>query len=94
MSPVPFALGRFAGTAHPAGPIVDVHAHALLPEVEAVVAGRPRLIARRALGARRSGPESLAVSGRMIAERIPQMPRSPGGHLAAEMDAAGSTCRW
>ena len=94
VSPVPFALGRFAGTAHPAGPIVDVHAHALLPEVEAVVAGRPGLDAHRALGARRSGPESLAVSGRMVAERIPQLTDvdrrlTDVDRRLSDMDAAG-----
>ncbi len=50
---------------------VDVHAHALLPDVEAVVAGQPGLDAHRALDARRNGAASLAVSGPMVGRRIP-----------------------
>ncbi|WP_219419842.1 amidohydrolase family protein [Pseudonocardia nigra] len=68
---------------------VDVHAHALLPDVEAVVAGQPGLDAHRALDARRNGPESLAVSGRMVAERIPQLTdvdRRLADMAAAEVD--------
>lgn len=66
--------------------VVDVHAHALLPEVEAVVAGQPGLDPHRALDARRNGPESLAVSGRMVAERIPQL--TDVGRRLSDMDAA------
>ena len=52
-------------------PTVDVHAHLLLPEVEALVADHPELVTARALDARRNGPEALAVSGPMVRERIP-----------------------
>lgn len=52
-------------------PTVDVHAHLLLPEVEALVADRPGLAEAKALDARRNGPEALAVSGPMVRERIP-----------------------
>ncbi|MFH8759234.1 amidohydrolase family protein [Streptomyces atroolivaceus] len=54
-------------------PTVDVHAHVLLPEVEALVAGRPGHDAARALDARRNGAEALAVSGPMVGERIPKL---------------------
>ncbi|HZP52098.1 MAG TPA: amidohydrolase family protein [Actinocrinis sp.] len=50
---------------------VDVHAHVLLPAVESLVAGRPGFAEAKALDARRNGPEALAVSGPMVAERIP-----------------------
>jgi aminocarboxymuconate-semialdehyde decarboxylase len=70
-----------------ATPVVDVHAHVILGAVEAAVAGDPRLEAHKALDLVRNGAESTAVSGRMVAERIPLLtglePR-----LAA-MDAAG-----
>jgi len=54
-------------------PTVDVHAHILIPEVEALVAGLPGLAEARALDARRNGPASLAVSGPMVRERIPRL---------------------
>ncbi|WP_405390970.1 amidohydrolase [Streptomyces sp. NBC_01102] len=54
-------------------PTVDVHAHVLLPEVEALVAGLPGHDAAKALDARRNGAEALAVSGRMVGERIPKL---------------------
>lgn len=44
-------------------PTVDVHAHVLLPEVEAPVAGLPGHTEAKALDARRNGPAALAVSG-------------------------------
>jgi aminocarboxymuconate-semialdehyde decarboxylase len=52
---------------------VDVHAHVLLPEVEALVAGLPGHAAAKALDARRNGAEALAVSGPMVGERIPKL---------------------
>ncbi|MFJ8886130.1 amidohydrolase family protein [Streptomyces sp. NPDC102402] len=52
---------------------VDVHAHVLLPEVEALVAGLPGHDAAKALDARRNGAEALAVSGPMVGERIPRL---------------------
>jgi aminocarboxymuconate-semialdehyde decarboxylase len=66
---------------------VDVHAHLLLPEVEALVEGAPGLAGARALDARRNGPAALAVSGPMVRERIPQL-TDPAVRLAA-MDAQG-----
>ncbi|MFF0072832.1 amidohydrolase family protein [Streptomyces sp. NPDC005494] len=54
-------------------PTVDVHAHVLLPEVEALVAGLPGHAAAKALDARRNGAEALAVSGPMVGERIPKL---------------------
>ncbi|MEU5704200.1 amidohydrolase family protein [Streptomyces aurantiacus] len=51
-------------------PTVDVHAHILLPEVEALVDGLPGLAGARALDARRNGPAALAVNGPMVRERI------------------------
>lgn len=67
--------------------VVDVHAHAILGAVEELVAGDPRLAAQQALDLRRNGPESTAVSGRMVRDRIPLLTRLDG-RLAA-MDAAG-----
>jgi len=54
-------------------PTVDVHAHVLIPEIEALVAGLPGLAEARALDARRNGPAAQAVSGPMVAERIPRL---------------------
>ncbi|GGR85925.1 MULTISPECIES: amidohydrolase family protein [Streptomyces] len=68
-------------------PTVDVHAHVLLPEVEALVAGLPGLAGARALDARRNGPAALAVNGPMVRERVPRM-TEPRLRLAA-MDAQG-----
>ncbi|MCC8930218.1 amidohydrolase family protein [Rhodococcus sp. I2R] len=68
-------------------PIVDVHAHAIVPEIEAAVAGRAGLDAHRALDARRNGAESLQVSGKMVAARISQL--IGVDRRLADMDAAG-----
>ncbi|WP_086724137.1 amidohydrolase family protein [Streptomyces sp. NRRL B-24085] len=68
-------------------PTVDVHAHVLLPEVEALVADLPGLAEARALDARRNGPAALAVNGPMVRERVPRM-TDPAVRLAA-MDAQG-----
>ncbi|MEW2395495.1 amidohydrolase family protein [Streptomyces sp. NPDC046862] len=68
-------------------PTVDVHAHVLLPEVDALVADLPGLAAARALDARRNGPAALAVSGPMVRERAPRM-TDVTARLAA-MDAQG-----
>ncbi|PWI12989.1 amidohydrolase [Streptomyces sp. Act143] len=68
-------------------PTVDVHAHVLLPEVEALVAGLPGLAEAKALDARRNGAAALAVNGPMVRERIPRM-TDPAVRLAA-MDAQG-----
>ncbi|QNK80743.1 amidohydrolase family protein [Nakamurella sp. PAMC28650] len=66
---------------------VDVHAHVIVPEVEAAVAGQPGLAAHRELDARRNGAESMAVSGRMFGSRIPQL--TVLDRRLADMDAAG-----
>ncbi|MFE1319989.1 amidohydrolase family protein [Kitasatospora phosalacinea] len=66
---------------------VDVHAHLLLPEVEALVAGQVGLAHAKALDARRNGPQALSVSGPMVAARIPLL-TDPAARLAA-MDAQG-----
>ncbi|MDH6224518.1 MULTISPECIES: amidohydrolase family protein [Streptomyces] len=68
-------------------PTVDVHAHVLLPQVEALVAGLPGHAEAKALDARRNGPQALAVSGPMVRERVPEL-TDPAVRLAA-MDAQG-----
>ncbi|MEU3526377.1 amidohydrolase family protein [Streptomyces sp. NPDC038707] len=68
-------------------PTVDVHAHVLLPRIEALVEGRPGLAEARALDARRNGPAASAVSGPMVRERLPRL-TDPAVRLAA-MDAQG-----
>jgi aminocarboxymuconate-semialdehyde decarboxylase len=68
-------------------PTVDVHAHVLLPEVDALVADLPGLAEAGALDARRNGPTALAVSGPMVRERAPRM-TDVTARLAA-MDAQG-----
>jgi len=68
-------------------PTVDVHAHVLIPEVEALAEGERGLAEARALDARRNGPAALAVSGPMVRERIPRL-TDPAVRLAA-MDAQG-----
>ncbi|MER5976957.1 amidohydrolase family protein [Streptomyces sp. NPDC001857] len=68
-------------------PTVDVHAHVLIPEVEALVAGLPGLAEAKALDARRNGPAAQAVSGPMVAERVPKL-TDVTVRLAA-MDAQG-----
>ncbi|MEU9203545.1 amidohydrolase family protein [Streptomyces sp. NPDC048332] len=56
-----------------APPTIDVHAHVLLPQIEAAVSGLPGHEAARALDARRNGAEALAVNGPMVRERVPAM---------------------
>ncbi|KQM83557.1 amidohydrolase family protein [Agromyces sp. Leaf222] len=70
-------------------PVVDVHAHVLLPALQAVVqAGDPEGFAAAAdLETRRNGPESQAASGAMIRERFAKL-TDLGARLAA-MDATG-----
>lgn len=68
-------------------PTVDVHAHVLLPEVDALVTGLPGHAEARGLDARRNGPAALAVSGPMVRDRIPRL-TDPAVRLAA-MDAQG-----
>ncbi|WP_030689382.1 amidohydrolase family protein [Streptomyces globisporus] len=68
-------------------PTVDVHAHVLLPQIEALVAGLPGHAEAKALDARRNGPDALAVSGPMVRDRIPAL-TDPAVRLAL-MDAQG-----
>ncbi|GHJ97824.1 amidohydrolase [Streptomyces sp. NE5-10] len=68
-------------------PTVDVHAHVLLPQIEALVAGLPGHAEAKALDARRNGPDALAVSGPMVRDRIPAL-TDPAVRLA-RMDAQG-----
>ncbi|MGW2279780.1 amidohydrolase family protein [Streptomyces sp. NPDC001770] len=70
-----------------AAPTVDVHAHVLLPGIEALVEGRPGLAGARELDARRNGPAALAVSGPMVRARFPRL-TDVTVRLAA-MDAQG-----
>jgi aminocarboxymuconate-semialdehyde decarboxylase len=74
--------------------ITDVHAHLLLPALQAEVERRvPELVQEAAaLELRRNGAESLAVSGKMIGARIAKLV-DPGQRLAA-MDAQGVECQW
>jgi len=67
--------------------VVDVHAHVVLPEVEALVAGLSGLAGAKTLDARRTGTEALAVNGPMVARRIPKL-TDVSVRLAA-MDAQG-----
>ncbi|WP_105968100.1 amidohydrolase family protein [Streptomyces geranii] len=68
-------------------PVIDVHAHVLIPRIEALVADLPGFAEARALDARRNGAASLAVSGPMVRERIPEL-TEVAARLAA-MDAQG-----
>ncbi|ROO85682.1 aminocarboxymuconate-semialdehyde decarboxylase [Actinocorallia herbida] len=67
--------------------VVDVHAHVILPEIEAAVADLPGLAEHRALDARRNGAPSLAVSGPMVGSRIPKLTQVPV--RLADMDGQG-----
>ncbi|MEV3854099.1 amidohydrolase family protein [Streptomyces sp. NPDC050095] len=68
-------------------PTVDVHAHVLLPEVDALVEGLPGHAEAKALDARRNGSDALRVNGPMVGERIPRL-TDPFARLAA-MDGQG-----
>lgn len=68
-------------------PAVDVHAHLLVREIEAAVAGHQGLADRLSLEARRAGRESSAESARMVARRLSALTELDT--RLAEMDAAG-----
>lgn len=74
--------------------VIDVHAHLLLPSVQAEVQHRaPELVAEAAaLEVIRNGSESLAVSGAMIGARIPQL--TDVSARLASMDAQGVDVQW
>ena len=65
----------------------DVHAHALVPAAEALVADRPELAQARAEEARGAGPRSAEVNREQIGQLMPAL-TDPQVGLAA-MDAAG-----
>jgi aminocarboxymuconate-semialdehyde decarboxylase len=65
---------------------VDVHAHVLLPAVEAAVAGEPGLARQRELDLRGAGAESAAVNQEQLATLGPLL-TDPAQRLAA-MDRA------
>ncbi|WP_017975305.1 amidohydrolase family protein [Actinopolyspora halophila] len=71
----------------PSAPVVDVHAHVLLTEVEDEVSGAPGLRAQLELDLLRQGAESSAVSGRMVAERMHRLTDLDARRR--DMDAAG-----
>ncbi|WP_345800735.1 amidohydrolase family protein [Microbacterium sp. AZCO] len=74
--------------------VTDVHAHVLLPSLQAEVEARaPELVKEAAaLELRRNGAESLAVSGPMVGARVPKL-TSVAERLAA-MDAQGVDRQW
>ena len=69
-------------------PVVDVHAHVLLPALQAVVqAADPEGFGAAAeLETRRNGPASQAASGAMIRERFAKLT-----DLATRLDAMDAT---
>ncbi|MFH8462936.1 amidohydrolase family protein [Streptomyces sp. NPDC017991] len=74
-------------SASASAPTVDVHAHILIPEIEALVEGEPGLAEARGLDARRNGPAALAVSGPMVRDRLPRL--TDAAVRLAAMDAQG-----
>ncbi|MER5382518.1 amidohydrolase family protein [Streptomyces sp. NPDC002688] len=68
-------------------PTIDVHAHVLLPEIDALVAGLPGHAEAKDLDARRNGPAALAVSGPMVRVRLPRL--TDVAVRLATMDAQG-----
>ncbi|SFK09382.1 aminocarboxymuconate-semialdehyde decarboxylase [Amycolatopsis sacchari] len=67
--------------------VVDVHAHCLVAEVEALVADEPGLAELRALELRRHGAESMAVSGEMVRAALPAL--TTVARRLSDMDVAG-----
>ena len=69
--------------------VVDVHAHALLPALQALVLARDPdgFAGHQALEARRNGRESLAASGAMIGARLERL--TSLDRRLADMDEAG-----
>ncbi|WP_435971697.1 amidohydrolase family protein [Streptomyces sp. Qhu_M48] len=68
-------------------PTVDVHAHVLLPRIEALVADQAGYALAKELDARRNGPAALAVSGPMVRDRIASL--TDVTVRLADMDAQG-----
>ena len=75
------------GSALPAEPVVDVHAHCLVGAVDALVADEPALAEHRSLDVRRNGAESMAASGAMVRAALPSL--TTVAQRLADMDAAG-----
>lgn len=75
-------------------PVTDVHAHVLLPSLHAEVERRaPEQVAEAAaLDLRRNGAESQAVSGPMVAARIPRLVDVAA--RLAEMDRQRVDVQW
>lgn len=71
------------------GPVVDVHAHVVLPELQGYVAASApaEFAAAQELDARRQGPVSAENSGAMIRERWPRLVSL--SRRLADMDATG-----
>lgn len=71
------------------GPVIDVHAHVLLPALQELVmeADPAGFAAHQELEALRYGPESLAVSGAMVRDRWQQL--TDLDRRLQDMDAAG-----
>lgn len=76
------------------GLVTDVHAHVLLPSLQAEVESRaPELVAEAAaLELRRNGAESLAISGPMVGARVPKLTQV--AERLADMDAHGVDRQW
>lgn len=74
--------------------ITDVHAHVLLPSLQAEIERRvPDLVREAAaLELRRNGVESLAVSGPMVGSRIPKL--TSVAQRLSDMDAQGVDAQW
>ncbi|MGO4432936.1 amidohydrolase family protein [Paenarthrobacter sp. RAF9] len=72
-----------------AQPVVDVHAHVLLPALQELVSANDPdgFAALQALEVKRNGAESMAASGRMIKERWPKL--TDVSRRLADMDAQG-----
>lgn len=68
-------------------PVVDVHAHVLLPEVERLIAGRPEVLVQQENQAKEMGADSVAVSIAMLRQRSGRM--VDVGQRIAAMDASG-----
>jgi len=87
-------MSAASGPDHAAAVTVDVHAHVLLPSLQAGVEQRaPELVAEAAeLELRRNGAESLKVNGGMIGARIPKL--TDVRARLADMDAQGIDRQW
>jgi aminocarboxymuconate-semialdehyde decarboxylase len=68
-------------------PVVDVHAHALCPQAEGLVAGRPELAEARAQEAVAMGSDSLRHNVAMLESLVPLL--TDVERRLAAMDAAG-----